>query len=255
MGKRSAGRHGRAPMRAMTQTAPCAVSAPISCAEAGIPAAGAHGGQVLHVSAYNPLDEPVTGGTGVGHARSPAARSQNESGARIILRAGLRWRSWSMPCPRRLRLPHTWLAPLPRARQARHGCAHRSGEPCGTQIALSQTRDVPVGPAQRRTARRIGAAAGGAHADQAAAIRRASDEEWSAPLYDGHVDESPETTRLARPQASTAVHALCAQHQALAWVTVQVVKTGITPQLATSIRFQAAKMEPLHPAGRLHMRR
>jgi len=38
-------------------------------------------------------------------------------------------------------------------------------------------------------------------------------------------------------------------------VTVQVVKTGITPQLATSDRFQAAKMEPLHPAGRLHMRR
>jgi len=37
-------------------------------------------------------------------------------------------------------------------------------------------------------------------------------------------------------------------------VTVQVVKTGITPQLATSDRFQAAKMEPLHPAGRLHMR-
>ena len=38
-------------------------------------------------------------------------------------------------------------------------------------------------------------------------------------------------------------------------VTVQVVKTGITPPLATSERFQAAKMEPLHPAGRLHMRR
>ena len=92
MGKRPAGRHGREPMRAMAQAAPCAVSAPISCAEAGIPAAGAHGGQGLHVSAYNPLDEPVTGGAWVRQARSPAARSQNESGGPIILRAGLRWR-------------------------------------------------------------------------------------------------------------------------------------------------------------------
>jgi len=38
-------------------------------------------------------------------------------------------------------------------------------------------------------------------------------------------------------------------------VTVQVVKTSITPQLATSERVRAAKTEPLHPAGRLHMRR
>jgi hypothetical protein len=38
-------------------------------------------------------------------------------------------------------------------------------------------------------------------------------------------------------------------------VTVQVVKTGITPQLATSDRFWEAETEPLHPAGRLHMRR
>ena len=65
MGKRPAGRQGRAPMRARAQAAPCAVSAPISCAEVGIPAAGAHGGLVLHVSAYNPLDEPVTGGAWV----------------------------------------------------------------------------------------------------------------------------------------------------------------------------------------------
>ena len=38
-------------------------------------------------------------------------------------------------------------------------------------------------------------------------------------------------------------------------VTVQVVKTGITPPLATSDRFREAKTEPLHPVGRLHMRR
>ena len=38
-------------------------------------------------------------------------------------------------------------------------------------------------------------------------------------------------------------------------VTVQVVKTGITPPRATSDRLRAAETEPLHPAGRLHMRR
>jgi len=38
-------------------------------------------------------------------------------------------------------------------------------------------------------------------------------------------------------------------------VTVQVVKTGITPQLATSDRSREAETEPLPPAGRLHMRR
>jgi len=38
-------------------------------------------------------------------------------------------------------------------------------------------------------------------------------------------------------------------------VTVQVVKTGITPQFATSDRLREAKTEPLHPAGWLHMRR
>ena len=40
-----------------------------------------------------------------------------------------------------------------------------------------------------------------------------------------------------------------------AGVTVQVVKTGITPPLATSDRFREAKTELLPPAGRLHMRR
>jgi hypothetical protein len=38
-------------------------------------------------------------------------------------------------------------------------------------------------------------------------------------------------------------------------VTVQVVKTRITPQLATSDRSREAETEPLPPAGRLHMRR
>jgi hypothetical protein len=38
-------------------------------------------------------------------------------------------------------------------------------------------------------------------------------------------------------------------------VTVQVVKTGITPQLATSDRSREVETEPLHPAGQLHMRR
>ena len=35
-------------------------------------------------------------------------------------------------------------------------------------------------------------------------------------------------------------------------VTVQVVKTGITPPLATSGRFWGAEMERLHHARRLH---
>ena len=38
-------------------------------------------------------------------------------------------------------------------------------------------------------------------------------------------------------------------------VTVQVVKTGITPQRTLSDGFREAKTEPLPPAGRLHMRR
>ena len=37
-------------------------------------------------------------------------------------------------------------------------------------------------------------------------------------------------------------------------VTVQVVKTGITPQLATSARLREAETERLHPVGRLHTR-
>ena len=35
-------------------------------------------------------------------------------------------------------------------------------------------------------------------------------------------------------------------------VTIQVVKTGITPQLATSARLREAKKELLHPVRRLH---
>ena len=38
-------------------------------------------------------------------------------------------------------------------------------------------------------------------------------------------------------------------------VTVQVVKTRITQQLATADRLREAETEPLHPVGRLHMRR
>ena len=38
-------------------------------------------------------------------------------------------------------------------------------------------------------------------------------------------------------------------------VTVQVVKTGITPQRTLSDGFREAKTEPLPPIGRLHMRR
>ena len=38
-------------------------------------------------------------------------------------------------------------------------------------------------------------------------------------------------------------------------VTVQVVKTGIMPQLAPSERSWEAETGPFHPAGRLHTRR
>src|SRR6476660_5171701 len=38
-------------------------------------------------------------------------------------------------------------------------------------------------------------------------------------------------------------------------VTAQVVKTRITLQLATLDRLREAETEPLHPVGRLHMRR
>src|SRR5262245_17448157 len=37
-------------------------------------------------------------------------------------------------------------------------------------------------------------------------------------------------------------------------VSVQVVKTGITPPLATSDRLREAEKELLHPVGRLHTR-
>jgi hypothetical protein len=43
-----------------------------------------------------------------------------------------------------------------------------------------------------------------------------------------------------------------AQIEAQRLVTVQVVKTGITPPLATSGRFWGAEMERLHHARRLH---
>src|SRR5262250_289476 len=39
------------------------------------------------------------------------------------------------------------------------------------------------------------------------------------------------------------------------YATVQVVKTGITLQLAPSERLWEAEMGPLHPAGPLHIRR
>jgi hypothetical protein len=38
----------------------------------------------------------------------------------------------------------------------------------------------------------------------------------------------------------------------VAKVTVQVVKTGIMPQLAPSDRWREAETVPLHPAERLH---
>jgi hypothetical protein len=53
--------------------------------------------------------------------------------------------------------------------------------------------------------------------------------------------------------------ALFQQHEGtdefIAPVTAQVVKTRITLQLATAERLREAEMEPLHPVGRLHMRR
>ena len=49
--------------------------------------------------------------------------------------------------------------------------------------------------------------------------------------------------------------ALFSRTRIISWVTVQVVKTGITPQRATSDRLREAEKELLHPVGRLHMRR
>ncbi len=36
------------------------------------------------------------------------------------------------------------------------------------------------------------------------------------------------------------------------WVTVQVVKTGLTPQIAPSDHLREAEKEQLHPAEQLH---
>src|SRR6476620_10631699 len=44
-------------------------------------------------------------------------------------------------------------------------------------------------------------------------------------------------------------------HPTVHAVTVQVVKTGITPQRTLSDGFREARTEPLPPAGRLHRRR
>jgi hypothetical protein len=210
MGKRSAGRHGRAPMRAMAQAAPCAVSAPLSCAEASIPAAGAHGGQGLHVSADNPLDEPMTGDTGVGHARSPAARSHSESGARIILRAGLRWRSWSMPCPRRLRLPPR-LAWSPSSRAARTAMTVPIGaESPGAHKLRSRRRETCL-YGRHSGAQRAGLEQSLAENSRPKPRPSVVLATRSGPLLSVmDTSTSPEPTSLARPTASPAVHSLYA---------------------------------------------
>jgi hypothetical protein len=57
------------------------------------------------------------------------------------------------------------------------------------------------------------------------------------------------------PQLSDAQKAANKVLSQVRIVTVQIVKTGITPQLATSDRWREAETEPLHPAGRLHMLR
>jgi hypothetical protein len=51
------------------------------------------------------------------------------------------------------------------------------------------------------------------------------------------------------PKAERAVRDLLRKR---AHVTVQVVKTGITPQLAPADRLREVETVPLHPAGRLH---
>jgi hypothetical protein len=205
MGKRPAGRQGRAPMRARAQAAPCAVSAPISCAEAGIPAAGAHGGQGLHVSAYNPLDEPVAGDT-----RGRQARSHSESGVLIILRAGLRWRSWSMPCPRRLRLPPR-LAWSPSSRAPGHAMA--------VPIRAESPGAHKLGSRRRETClygRHSGAQRAGLEQSLAENSRPKPRPSVvlatrSGPLLSVmDTSTSPEPTSLARPTASPAVHSLYA---------------------------------------------
>jgi hypothetical protein len=54
--------------------------------------------------------------------------------------------------------------------------------------------------------------------------------------------------------AQIHVHRLSPEdmHTALQAVTVQVVKTGITPQLAPAERLWGVETVPLHPAGQLH---
>jgi E-phenylitaconyl-CoA hydratase len=51
-----------------------------------------------------------------------------------------------------------------------------------------------------------------------------------------------------------AINGPCLGYGVTAVVTVQVVKTGLTP-LAPSDRLREAETEPRHPAGRLHTRR
>jgi hypothetical protein len=65
--------------------------------------------------------------------------------------------------------------------------------------------------------------------------------------------EDTQSSRLTQVQAETHTSAditlVTAEGDK---VTVQVVKTGITPPLATSGRFWGAEMERLHHARRLH---
>ena len=66
--------------------------------------------------------------------------------------------------------------------------------------------------------------------------------------------QMPVTSTLLDQAPNTIERKLCAMtgfHHP-GGVTVQVVKTGITPQRATSDRLREAETVPLHPAGRLH---
>ena len=81
---------------------------------------------------------------------------------------------------------------------------------------------------------------------------------------DTYIQQRNESNRKARaflqevlaggPQTYQIVHEQAVK-QGISKVTVQVVKTGITPQRTLSDGFREARTEPLHPAGRLHMRR
>ena len=73
-------------------------------------------------------------------SRLPA---HSESGIPIILRAGLRWRSWSMPALAVFACPHTWLGP-PREQHAPPWRCPSERRALWHKTALSQTRDVPV---------------------------------------------------------------------------------------------------------------